>query len=312
MTGQERADIVSAVKSPEVRELRSAASLPGHYLDDLQAHVAPVAAAIARHARASERPVLVGLNGCQGSGKSTLARFLRTMLQIGASVNCAVVSIDDFYLTRSARQQLGEDIHPLLATRGVPGTHDLTLANSTLDALLDPTRSVPVSVPTFDKAVDNRRPADKWTSVAPDTAVIILEGWCVGCPPQTQQALAEPANTLELEEDPIGTWRQFVNDQLVTSYARLFERMDRLVMLKAPSFDCVYHWRAKQEQQLAHTRAAAEAAATRLMSGAALRRFIHHYERLTRHQLKALPTIADATITLSAEHRMIAHEGRIF
>ena len=35
---------------------------------------------------------------------------------------------DDFYLTQAQRQDLAQQIHPLLKSRGVPGTHDVPLA----------------------------------------------------------------------------------------------------------------------------------------------------------------------------------------
>ena len=37
------------------------------------------------------------------------------------------ISIDDFYKTRKERIILSKKIHPLLKTRGVPGTHDIDM-----------------------------------------------------------------------------------------------------------------------------------------------------------------------------------------
>ncbi len=78
---------------------------------------------------------LIGINGAQGSGKSTLCRLLALLLERGFSKSVAVLSLDDFYLTRDQREALAKQIHPLLQTRGVPGTHDVALAIATLDAL---------------------------------------------------------------------------------------------------------------------------------------------------------------------------------
>jgi len=50
-----------------------------------------------------------------------LATYLFSILGDGVEV----LSLDDFYLGHAARLQLARDIHPLLATRGVPGTHDI-------------------------------------------------------------------------------------------------------------------------------------------------------------------------------------------
>ena len=87
-----------------------------------------------------------GIVGLQGSGKSTLAAQL---VRAGASRGLRVValSIDDFYLTRRERQRLATRHHPLLATRGPPGTHDVALACATLDALRSGAPGTLVPVP---------------------------------------------------------------------------------------------------------------------------------------------------------------------
>ena len=45
------------------------------------------------------------------------------------------VSIDDFYLTRAERKKLGEQVHPLMETRGVPGTHDVQMLATCIEDL---------------------------------------------------------------------------------------------------------------------------------------------------------------------------------
>jgi D-glycerate 3-kinase len=229
-------------------------------------------------------------------------------------MHCVIVSIDDFYLVKSARQQLARDVHPLLVTRGVPGTHDLALANATLDALLDPSRETAVKVPVFNKASDEREPRAAWPAAAPGVDLVLLEGWCVGCPPQDPGALREPVNALEHNEDPDGVWRLYVNDALASGYRELFQRLDLLTMLAAPSFDSVYQWREQQERQLAQSLSDRDKAASpsHLLGAQALRRFIQHFERLTRHQLSAVPANADGIIELAPDHRMVAHRGRLF
>ncbi len=47
-------------------------------------------------------------------------------------------------------------MHPLLTTRGVPGTHDVELAQATIDSLAG---DEPALLPAFDKATDDRRPS---------------------------------------------------------------------------------------------------------------------------------------------------------
>ena len=42
-------------------------------------------------------------------------------------MNVFKISIDDFYKTRKDRLALSKKIHPMLLTRGVPGTHDIDI-----------------------------------------------------------------------------------------------------------------------------------------------------------------------------------------
>ncbi len=72
-----------------------------------------------------------GLAGLQGSGKSTLAAQLCAALTQRGIATLAM-SLDDFYFGRGERKRLARDVHPLLATRGVPGTHDLDLLARTV------------------------------------------------------------------------------------------------------------------------------------------------------------------------------------
>ena len=74
----------------------------------------------------------MGLSGCQGSGKSTLVKAIAHVLEDVHHVNAVVLSLDDFYLTKAERELLARTVHPLFATRGVPGTHDLDLLRQTL------------------------------------------------------------------------------------------------------------------------------------------------------------------------------------
>jgi D-glycerate 3-kinase len=88
--------------------------------------------------------------------------------------------------------------------------------------------------------------------------------------------------------------------------AEWFARVDYLVLLQAPSFERVYEWRQRQEDKLAARLAAAGQTGTRLMDGPTLRRFIQHYERLTRHGLEALPAHADVVYALTPEQTIAA------
>lgn len=84
--------------------------------------------------KASSAPFFVGVSGSQGSGKSTLADLVACYAE-SEGINVAAFSLDDFYLTRAQREQLAEEVHPLLLTRGVPGTHDTSMLARALDDL---------------------------------------------------------------------------------------------------------------------------------------------------------------------------------
>lgn len=261
----------------------------------------PLAAWVAR--RKGDKPLVLGINGGQGSGKSTLCEFLKLILEDGFGLRVASLSIDDIYKTRAEREQLARTVHPLLLTRGVPGTHDVNLGLGVIDALKMTRSGDTVAVPAFDKARDDRRPLGEWPRFQGKADVIIFEGWCVAAKPQDEGELARPINSLEATEDSDGRWRRYVNHQLQGDYARLFGQLDALVMLKVPSMERVFQWRSLQEEKLVAS-LISNPAATHIMDAAAIRRFIQHYERITRHMLSEMPDRADVTLYVDDEHQI--------
>lgn len=240
------------------------------------------------------RPIVAGLCGAQGSGKSTMsARLARHLNETG--VPAAVLSLDDFYLTRAERVALGRDVHPLLMTRGVPGTHDLSLARSTIVSLVE--KAGVVAVPHFDKTLDDRAEPATWQSYEAPVSVVILEGWCVGARPMPQGDLMQPINALERDEDASGTWRRYVNAALQGGYHSLFGLLDVRMLLRAPDFACVHGWRLEQEIGLTRM----ERHAIPAMDAPAVARFIAHYERLTRWIMADEP--ADLVIEIGPDRR---------
>jgi D-glycerate 3-kinase len=279
-----------------IDELRRAQQLPASYLLSVPDYVAPVAQRIQALYAFHGRPVVIGINGAQGSGKSTFALFLATWLQQELGFKSACLSLDDLYLGKQERTDLAKCRHPLLRTRGVPGTHDVALGIATLDALTAKGKVQHVTLPAFDKGRDDRINAAELHDVLAPVDVVLFEGWCVGARPQTDRQLTEPVNELEREEDPDGTWRAYANTQLGSEYAGLFMRLDALIMLRIPSFDKVLEWRELQERkQRADTG----------MSPDELRHFIMHFERLTRHMLEDMPDYADVVIDIDESHRMV-------
>lgn len=248
---------------------------------------------------------VIGITGAQGSGKSTLALALSQVLAERHGLRVALVSLDDLYLTRAERSRQAAMIHPLLITRGVPGTHDTVLARQLLDSLRAAQASSQIAFPSFDKAVDDRRPASESPVYQGRADVVLFEGWCVGALPLPDRELGQPINTLESSEDPDGTWRRYVNHRLRTDYAELFSRLDRLIMLSVPDMDCVYRWRSEQEFKL---RAAASTRPdSRIMDSREIRRFIMHFERMTRAMLEEMPRRADRVLYLDQQHCFVQH-----
>ncbi|HKK22797.1 MAG TPA: hypothetical protein VJ947_03845, partial [Pseudohaliea sp.] len=136
----------------------AAEGLPDAYATLAGRYFAPLAGRLA--ARYGERgaPIIVGVNGSQGSGKSTCCAWLVQALREEHGLSAIALSLDDFYLTRAERRALAATVHPLLATRGVPGTHDIDLLRRTLGDLMGQGGTKVVHVPRFDKARDDRAP----------------------------------------------------------------------------------------------------------------------------------------------------------
>jgi D-glycerate 3-kinase len=285
--------------------LMSERQLPAEFRATAEDFYLPLVTEIRRLHR-DDKPLLLGINGAQGTGKSTLADFLRLAAEHLFGWRTAVISIDDFYLTQAERRKLGRDVHPLFATRGVPGTHDTAMLATYLDRLDELAAGEALLLPKFDKARDDRAAKSDWLKVEGAIDLIVLEGWCVGSQAQQSDALRVPVNTLERIEDATALWRTTVNEYLATTYRTIFLRLDALVFLVAPSFDAIHRWRLEQERKLAQ----ASAQSSAVMDEDQLRRFIQFYERLTRHNLDTLPGFSDFVLTLGANHAVISsHAG---
>ena len=108
--------------STSVDRLIEAERLPADYREVVDRFWRPLSEEIA--ARYSGTPLIVGINGAQGSGKTTLCKFLEVLL-VEHNQTGVTLSLDDLYLSRAERARAAAEIHPLFATRGVPGTHDV-------------------------------------------------------------------------------------------------------------------------------------------------------------------------------------------
>ena len=269
--------------------------LPPTFQATVEAVCRPLADRAEALRRAKGATAFVGLCGAQGSGKSTICLVTAHLLR-ARGLSTAVLSLDDVYLGREARQWLADQTHPMLAVRGPPGTHDVALACAILDGLAGPGQ---IPLPRFDKARDERRPPSSWDHVEGPADVVLFEGWCVGARPQPALDLVTPINDLERLRDPDGGWRRAVNRALGGAYQALFARLDTLVLLAAPGFDVVQGWRTQQEHKLIARTGSG-------MSDAEMAIFIQHYERLTRWILTEMPTRADWMVRLAEDRTPLA------
>ena len=234
-------------------------------------------------------PPLVGLNGAQGSGKSTLARLIVKALRDEHGLACAVLSLDDFYLSRADRQVLAATVHPLCATRGVAGTHDVALLARTLAALQTARAGETTAMPGFDKLADDRLPQAQWSSYDGRPDVLLLEGWCVGLRRADLPPWSGPINALEAEHDADGRWRAWAHAALA-NYEPVWDRIDLLASIEVPGWETVITSRLRQEHELAAIGAGTP------MDRAAITRFVEHYERHTRALWPAMRKRADVLL----------------
>ena len=294
------------VSAAQLDQFIAAHRLPDSFRTTAAKFYEPLAEWLCRKS-ASGRPFLLGINGAQGTGKSTLADYLALTLGKSGKRSVAILSIDDFYLTKAERQQLSQTVHPLLATRGVPGTHDVGMLRDCLVKLRDLGPGEQLRLPRFDKATDDRTDETGWPVVEGPVDVIIMEGWCVGSVAEPEADLETPVNDLEANRDADGRWRRYVNERLASDYADVFAELDTLVFLQAPGFEAILRWRVEQERKLAGT---AGGEASGLMNEEQVAEFIHYFERITRNNLVAVRSNADIVLELDEDHGCVASHYR--
>ena len=129
---------------------------------------------------------VIGLSGGQGSGKSTITGILKFILKREYGLDLCVFSIDDFYKTKRERTKMSQKVHPLFLTRGVPGTHDLSLINKTIKKQKQKNFRT-VLIPKFDKSIDDRSKKKRWQKIKSQPHIILY--WCVGATHQSNNDL---------------------------------------------------------------------------------------------------------------------------
>jgi len=268
----------------------------------IKSYLIPVCFWISQKAN-SKKPYFVGLAGGQGTGKTTISSIIKIILEKYFRLNVFKVSIDDFYKTRKQRFSLSEKIHPLLMTRGVPGTHDI-------DIMLDFFKKSKVKnfkslkVPKFDKSIDDRCHSNSWYSIKKKPDIIIFEGWCVGAKSENNQTLKRTINSLEKAKDAKLIWRKYVNQQLKSKYKKLYSQLDCLIYLKAKNFSLLQKWRLKQERKLWLKNKNKKSSKHKIMSKGDVINFMQTYQRITQNMFKFAPKYASIVLNLNNYHQI--------
>ena len=249
----------------------------------------------------NKKPYFVGLAGGQGTGKTTISSIIKIILEKYFKLKVFKISIDDFYKTRKERIALSKKVHPMLLTRGVPGTHDISMM---LDFFKKSKakKFKNMKLPNFNKAIDDRFPKNKWNTINKRPDVIIFEGWCVGARAETNKTLKKSINSMEKANDHKLVWRKYVNQQLKTKYKKLYSQLNCMIYLKAKNFSLLQKWRLKQEHKLwLKTK---KKGGHKIMSKGDVINFMQTYQRITQNMFKNMPKYASIILNLNSNHQI--------
>ena len=266
----------------------------------IKSFLIPISFWIAKKAK-KNKPCIVGLSGGQGSGKTTISSIISIILRKYFKLNVFIISIDDFYKTRKERFLLSKRIHPLLMTRGVPGTHDINI-------MLDFFKRVKgkkfrsLKLPKFNKATDDRYNKKSWYSLKKKPEIIIFEGWCVGAKAEKNNTLKKSVNSMEKLKDTKLTWRSYVNEQLKTKYKQLYDQLNCLLYIKSSNFTLLKKWRIKQEKKLRLKNKRSNK--FKIMSDQEVINFMQTYQRVTQSMFKYAPKYASIILNLKSNHQI--------
>ena len=236
------------------------------------------------------------LSGSQGIGKTTLVTILKKNFKNFYHKNILTLSLDDYYLKKNQRVNLSKNKHPLLCTRGVPGTHDIKKLIK--DIVSFDKSKYPIKIPIFDKLTDDRLLRTRKINSHAD--ILILEGWCCGCPSISIDFLYRNINKLEEERDVKKIWRKYFNRELKNSYSQLFKKFDKLIYLEPPSFSFIFNWRLKQERMLTRRNKNVTP-----MNKKGITEFIYHYEKITKWMMKVLPAKANVCVKIDKNQKIV-------
>jgi len=266
----------------------------------IKSFLIPVCFWIANKA-SKKKPLLIGLAGGQGTGKTTISSIIKIILIRYFKFKVFKISLDDFYKTRKQRYQLSKKIHPLLMTRGAPGTHDVNLISHFLRNTKKK-KFKALNLPKFDKSIDDRTKKKKWYKVKSRPDIIIFEGWCVGAKPQKNMELIKPINSLEKIFDKSMKWRKYVNFQLTNKYKKFHNLIDCLLYLKAKDFSLLKRWRLKQEKKLLLKYKGKKK--LKIMNKDEVLKFMMTYQRVTEQMFRTAEKFSSIVMMLNDKHQI--------
>ena len=248
-----------------------------------------------------KKPLMIGLAGGQGSGKTTISSILTLILQKYFKLKVFKISIDDFYKTRKERISLSKRVHPMLLTRGVPGTHDINMMLSFFKQVKSK-KFKRLKLPTFNKAIDDRFSKKYWYDLKNKPDVIIFEGWCVGAKSEKTNTLKKTINSMERAKDHKQIWRKYVNQQLKSKYKNLYSQLNCLIYLKAKNFSLLQKWRLKQERKL--WLKSKKNSKLKIMNKEDVISFMQTYQRITQNMFKKTHKYASIILNLNSNHQI--------
>jgi D-glycerate 3-kinase len=248
-----------------------------------------------------KRPYFVGLAGGQGTGKTTTSSLIKIILTKYFKLKVFKISIDDFYKTRKERISLSKRVHPMLLTRGVPGTHDINMMLNFFKKVKS-RKFKKLRIPNFNKAIDDRFDKKKWYDLNQKPDVIIFEGWCVGAKPENNITLKKTINSMEKAKDQKQIWRKYVNQQLKSKYKNLYSQLNCLIYLKAKNFSLLQEWRLKQERKLLFK--SKKNSKSKIMNKEDVLSFMQTYQRITQNMFKNMPKHASIIFNLNSNHQI--------
>tara|TARA_Y100001970_G_C14189415_1_gene834451 strand:+ start:656 stop:1525 length:870 start_codon:yes stop_codon:yes gene_type:complete len=234
------------------------------------------------------------ISGSQGVGKSTLSILLKIVIEKIYKKKVMLLSIDNYYLSKAKRLKLAKKVHPLLVTRGVPGTHNIKKLYQDINQFNK--QKFPISIPHFDKIKDDVTTKRNKISNA---QILILEGWFCGSLPIRTKYLYKNINQLESKYDHNKVWRKYYNSMLKNEYKKVFNMFNKKIYMKPPSFKYILKWRSLQENNNAN-----KSNSKNFMNKDMLKKFIQHYEKITKWMMKTMPDKVDMLIKIDKNQKI--------